>query len=36
MKVFMDQDRLLTYPNHNKTFHIYTDAFSYQMQAYIV
>ncbi len=34
MKVLMA--RLLTYPNHNKPFHISTNASSYQMGAFIV
>ncbi len=32
----MARDCLLAYPNHNKPFHIYTDASSHQMVAYIV
>ncbi len=36
MKAFMAQDCLLAYPNHLKTFHIYTDAFSYEMVACFV
>ncbi len=31
----MTQDCLLVYPKHNKPFHIYTDASSYQMGVYI-
>ncbi len=32
----MARDCLLTYPNHNKPFHIYTGTSNYQMGAYIV
>ncbi len=36
MKALMVHDCLLAYPKHNIPFHIFTDASSYQMRAYIV
>ena len=29
-------DTMLVYPDHNKPFHIYTDAFDYQLGAVII
>ena len=36
MKTILSTDALTAYPNHNKSFHIYTDAYEYQMGAVIM
>ncbi len=36
MKTIMAADVLMTYPNHNIPFYIYTNASNYQMGAIII
>ncbi len=36
MKALMAADVRCTYSNHNKPFHIYTDAFNYLLDAFIM